>query len=280
MMNILNTITSYARTFLINLGLFLILAMCTSCTDESSTSNTDISPLDGAELEEARSIFQGHFALRVQSTTEQELPVVGLARSTSYTYKLLIISEAEGIFSAAEKFCTIRMETEGPAAPSVPMALVNSIPTFTAPLKISQQEGIWQWERVRSGLVLGAELDDPLNDLLPSEENDGRVYDQDMDGYPGVTLNISGLIEGEIYAVIRYVDTISGSVTADGIWEGITRDETEQIVIGASQDILKINVTPVAIDDPSLNTSTAIPITAEAGCNEVIETIDLHFSTN
>ena len=99
-----------------------------------------------------------------------------------------------------------------------------------------------------------------------------------MDGSPGVTLNVSGLVEGDIYAVVRYVDTISGSVTTDGILEGTTHDETEQIVIGASQDILKINVAPVAIDDPSLNVTTALPISPEAGCTEVIEAIDTHFA--
>ena len=279
MINTFNFFTHNPFRISIHLTLtLLLLSMQVSCADESDDSSVDVAPLSGAELEEARSVFQGRFALRVQSTNEQELPVVGLARSTSYTYKLLTINEAEGIFSAEEKFCIIRMETEGPAEPSVPMALVNTIPTFTAPLRVLKQEGVWQWERVRSGLVLGAQLDDPLNDQLPSEENDNRVYDQDMDGAPGVTLNVSGLVEGDIYAVVRYVDTISGSVTTDGILEGTTHDETEQIVIGASQDILKINVAPVAIDDPSLNVTTALPISAEAGCAEVIEAIDTHFA--
>ena len=273
----INTFNSFDRSYLrISFRLtltLLLLTMQVSCADESDGIGSDLSPLSGAELEEARSVFQGRFALRVQSTNEQELPVVGLATSTSYTYKLLTISEAEGIFSAEEKFCIIRMETEGPAEPSVPMALVNTIPTFTAPLMVTKEGDVWKWERVRSGLVLGAQLDDPLNDQLPSEENDNRVYDQDMDGAPGVTLNVSGLVEGDIYAVVRYVDTISGSITDEGIWEGTTHDETEQIVIGASQDILKINVAPVSVDDPSLNVTTV-----DAGCTEVIEAIDTHFA--
>ena len=131
---------------------------------------------------------------------------------------------------------------------------------------------------IRSGLVLGAQIDDPLNDLLPSEENDDRIYDQDMDGNPGVTLNISGLVEGDIYAVVRYVDTISGSVTSEGVLEGVTRDETEQIMIGASSELLKINVAPVAIDDPALNVAVAISIPADAGCSEVIDTLNVHFA--
>jgi hypothetical protein len=158
------------------------------------------------------------------------------------------------------------------------MALVESIPTFTTSLKIIQRDGEWEWERARSGLVLGAQLNDPLNDPLPSEESDDSVYDQDMDGHPGVTLSISGLVEGDIYTVIRYVDTLSGRVTSDGIWEGITRDETEQVVIGASQDILKINVTPVAVEGPSLNTVTAIPISTEDGCTQAMDALNTYFS--
>ena len=140
--------------------------------------------------------------------------------------------------------------------------------------------GEWQWERIRSGLVLGAQLDDPLNDPLPSEESDTRVYDQDMDGNPGVTLSVSGLVEGDIYTVIRYVDTLSGSITSEGVWEGVTRDETEQLIIGASQDVLKVNVTPVAVDGPSLNIVTAIAISAEDGCTQAMDALDTYFSEN
>ena len=160
------------------------------------------------------------------------------------------------------------------------MALVASIPTFATSLKLTQDRDVWRWERARSGLVLGAQLDDPLNDSLPDAESDARVYDQDMDGHPGVTLNINGLIEGDIYTVIRYVDTLSGAVSADRLWNGVARDETEQLVIGASQDVLKVNVTPVAIDDPTLNAVTALPISEDAGCTQVLDALNTHFSEN
>ena len=250
----------------INLILIILISfMPLSCTDDTTSQPTEAQPLSGEKLEEARTLFEGRFALRVQSTTEQELPVVGLARSTSYMYKILTVRESDGLFNAEEQTCFIRMETEGPAAPSIPMALVDSIPIIRMPLKITQQDGDWQWERSRSGLVIGAQVEDPLSDPLPTEESDARVYDQDRDGYPGVTLNVSGLIEGDIYSVIRYVDTLSGGITSDGVWEGSTHDESEQIVIGASQDILNVNVTPVAVDDPSLNVVTAISISAHHG---------------
>ena len=276
-MNISHTSRSAYRSLVLA---SLLIAIQLGCGDEATSSSEEITPLSGTELEEARTLFQGRFALRVQSTTEQELPVVGLARSTSYTYKLLTVNETDGVFNAEERFCAVRMETEGPASPSVPMALVESIPTFATALKLTQDGDEWRWERARSGLVLGAQLDDPLNDSLPDAESDARVYDQDMDGHPGVTLNINGLIEGDIYAVIRYVDTLSGAVNADGLWSGVARDETEQLVIGASQDVLKVNVTPVAIDDPTLNAVTALPISEDAGCTQVLDTLNTHFSEN
>ena len=34
----------------------------------------------------------------------------------------------------------------------------------------------------------GINLKDPLNDLLPTDPNDERIYDQDLDGHPGVTV--------------------------------------------------------------------------------------------
>ena len=252
-----------------HLVLTVLLALVLGACDETSGQSEGAIPLTGDQLAEAKEVFEGHFALQVTTTTEQELPVVGVSRSTSVAKKLLTVREENGRFFTEEKFCEIVMISDGPASPSVPTNLVDFIPSVTSTLNLEKSELGWQWERPRTGLVLGARLDQPLEDTLPMSADDELVWDQDMDGQPGVTLNVTGLVEGDIYTLIRYVDTLSGDVNDSG-WTGHTQDETEQVIVGASQEVLKLNVTPVAVDDPSLNTALAYPIAADGNCEDVL----------
>ena len=255
------------------LAIHLALALCFSACDEPTDEGGDSPSLSGEALAEAKGLFEGTFALQVTTTTEQELPVVGISRAQSVARKLLTVREEEGQFFAEESFCQISMSSDGPAVPSVPNDLVSAIPAVSTPLVLEKEGDQWGWERPRSGIALGVQLENPLTDELPSSAEDDRVWDQDMDGEPGVTLNVTGLIEGDIYTVIRYVDTLSGTHEGDR-WVGHTQDETEQKIVGASQEVLLLNTTPTIVDDPALNTAFAYPLDEGASCEAVISTLD------
>lgn len=241
--------------------------------DDPSSQTTDMPQLNGETLAEAKSLFEGVFAMQVTTTTEQELPIIGISRSQSIARKLLRVREESGQFFAEETFCQISMSSDGPAVPSVPHTLVKVIPPLNTTLLLNKEGDQWSWERPRSGIALGVQLENLLTDQLPTSEQDDRVWDQDMDGQPGVTLNVTGLIEGDIYTIIRYVDTLSGTHEEDH-WVGNTLDETEQKIVGASQEVLKLNTSPMVVDDPSLNTVFVYPLDEEASCDSVISKLD------
>ena len=261
--------TSCMKQSLLLLTLFTLLLGC----DDGQSLSSSMPTLNAEELAEAKVAFEGTFALQVTTTTEQEIPVVGLTRSSSTAKKLFTVREVNGQFLTEETFCEIKMDTEGPAAPAVPADLVTHIPTVTSELYVEKQESQWQWERIKSGTILGARLDQPLTDLLPESADEDSVWDQDMDGQPGVTLTVSGLIEGEIYTVIRYVDTLSGYVDGEQ-WVGHTQDETEQVIVGASQEVLLLNVTPQVVDDPALNTVQVYRLDEGADCTTVLDRLN------
>lgn len=261
--------TTYLTSFLIFL---ILLTGILGCDDETTTS-TSAPLLNAEDLAEAKLTFEGTFALQVLTTTEQEIPVVGLTRSSSTAKKLLTVREINGRFLTEETFCAINMFTEGPAAPAVPAELVTYIPTVESQLYVEKVGSQWQWERIKSGTILGARLDRPLTDLLPESADEDSVWDQDMDGQPGVTLTVSGLIEGEIYTVIRYVDTLNGYVEGEQ-WLGHTQDETEQVIVGASQEVLLLNVTPQVVDDPDLNIATVYRLEEGDDCTTVLNRLN------
>ncbi len=45
----------------------------------------------------------------------------------------------------------------------------------------------------------GVALSDPATEALPTDPSDPRVLDEDADGKPGLTLQVTGLLDGEIY---------------------------------------------------------------------------------
>ncbi len=76
-----------------------------------------------------------------------------------------------------------------------------------------------------SVVVVGAELDDPENDALPTDENDARVVDADGDGAPGVTVLNS--IGGAQHIVFRNVGSGTGRIVSSN---HIVGDEVGDLV--------------------------------------------------
>ena len=126
------------------------------------------------------------------------------------------------------------------------------------------------------GIVLGAELDDHLNDALPTESSDPRLIDHDDDGNHGVTIPIQGILEGELHAVLRYADELSGSFSGQqgDDWEGVAIDYTEQSVIASTHEILLTQFPAQQVEDPKLNGVKVIPLNAEkVDCTLIEDTL-------
>jgi hypothetical protein len=88
--------------------------------------------------------------------------------------------------------------------------------------------------------VKGVRLENPESDPLPTSADDPRVFDQDGDGNPGVTVHVEvmGLIGGDIYVVQRDRTRLSGVVTSDVAIDGLVEWTSEQSVLGASNAFL------------------------------------------
>ena len=138
--------------------------------------------------------------------------------------------------SVLTETCDVSIEGEAAGvSPVIPDALVNSLP-------ITERGGTF----VDGNLVLptiyevrGAQnFDDLRNDPLPEDAEDPRVYDQDGDGNPGITVSVEGFISGDIYLVQRSSNALVGSQTDDGRVEGRVTWSDEQSVLGASNELL------------------------------------------
>ncbi len=120
---------------------------------------------------------------------------------------------------------------------------------------------IWSWPTE----VHGARLADPINDPLPAYADDPRVFDQDGDDKPGVTVRVRilGLISGEVYAVQRLSKLLEGLVVTPDLIRGLITWTNEQVTIGASNPFL--NTSGDAQVDPVRERSYFVAIRVPTG---------------
>jgi hypothetical protein len=90
--------------------------------------------------------------------------------------------------------------------------------------------------------VIGAELDDPLNDPLPQAAGEAGEVDGDSDGHPGVTVQVGGTISGEVYVAQRNIVSMRGRQRDETRIEGLLHSEATQVVLDASSGILRTRV--------------------------------------
>jgi hypothetical protein len=111
------------------------------------------------------------------------------------------------------------------------------------------------------------------SDSIPTMANDSRVYDQDMDGNPGCTLQV--LFQGittNVYFVQTERVTMSGTVASNGDLTGTTVDTTDQIVIGSDNSLLQ-GVTNMWASDPNAmgsNTARIVHVPSALTCTQLI----------
>ncbi len=132
-------------------------------------------------------------------------------------------------------------ETEQPAATragigAIPVEL--SLDEGGAP---TAQEVAWTW-----GIQ---DMEDPFTDALPESAEDPRVWDQDEDGHPGVTVHVVAP-EGDRYMVRRAIWSLgAGTPSEDGLWiSGGLTFVIHEGAIGASSPILE-SVAPIIPSD-------------------------------
>lgn len=96
--------------------------------------------------------------------------------------------------------------------------------------------------------LIGAELDDPRNDPLPTQANPLSALDEDDDGHPGVTVYADTLLcaqQESVFVALRTVGTMSGTVHSADSFDGTLEPVLEQSVLGYSHDCM---ATAAALD--------------------------------
>jgi hypothetical protein len=118
---------------------------------------------------------------------------------------------------------------------------------------------------------IGVDLEDPANDPLPTDPNDPRLTDDDGDGNPGVTasVTVSPELTGEIYLARREIFAYEVERQDDDSLTGHVIDESEQLIIGASNPVFMTPAQWTQHPDPALSPIILIPVEGEWDCERL-----------
>ncbi|HLK38880.1 MAG TPA: hypothetical protein VKU41_19095, partial [Polyangiaceae bacterium] len=110
------------------------------------------------------------------------------------------------------------------------------------------------------------------SDTMPMSASDSRVFDQDMDGHPGVTMNLPWNNSNTgAYFVQTQRDVLKGTVDSSGNLTGTTVDTSSFYVIGSDNTLLTgVVVTWSADSNTADDTVRLVKVPSALTCQDVV----------
>jgi len=185
--------------------------------------------------------LSGRWAMLQVTSQIGAIPLLGERTRATSSLLLLDVHQDGLAIRAQESACSMTIDNGTALVETeIPEEFLLSLPqiTWTAALEPSA-EGLG-FVRPWVTSVSGARLADTENDPLPTSAGDPRVFDQDGDGKPGLTVRVQvmGLIRGEVYVVQRDRSRLSGTVVSPDAIDGLVEWTSEQSVLGVSNPFL------------------------------------------
>lgn len=226
------------RTTVLAAALATSLLLATGCSSDepsdgaaapASSTTTTLAEVPGAEL-------VGRWAHYDIVAYEDDLMKTMIV---SYGFSDFTVEDGELIES--DQFCSADQISDQPIETAISDTATQAIKPVPTPVEVSGEPGAWRVKRPGTPTPVGIRLEDPANDVLPSDPDDPRIVDDDGDGNPGitVTVRIGDGFEGELYIARREIFAYDMVQDGPDTLRGTVTDGSEQLVIGASDPMLE-----------------------------------------
>lgn len=210
----------------------------------------------------------GIWAQKVILAGIAEVPVLGFQETDTIGFSLVQIEEVDGQLSASIKNCqTLIQRPDDIVVTEIPNSFISSIPIYYRTIFRDQEDVYFS----RLTELNGVRLNDAINEQLPTSADDPRVFDQDEDGFPGVTVFVSGLISGKIYLIQRTITQMEGNLE-NGRIIGEIDWSIDESILGSDEEFLEMGAPLTPNPDQALSRFELIRISEGAGCEEIIRT--------
>ena len=239
-----------ARAVAMILASMFILPSATAYAELASTAATTSTGGSGTP---APPSLAGRWAQLFVTTSESRAPVIGTVRSTTRTVLIADIVQRDTRLEIETRVCDIDIRSNAPVDTIIPRRFIDALRPVRTTAWLSEASRGWTITRWSHVDPIGVRLDDAWSDPLPSRADDPRVFDQDGDGHPGVTVQVRGLIDGEIYVIQRGWSEMRDVRVDDDTIRGTVRWGMDQSVVGASRWLLDAQPPTWPVRDDALN---------------------------
>lgn len=188
------------------------------------------------------------------------------------TYGLSELEVVGGELVTTQTFCAAEHRTDQPIETAISDAATQAIVPVPVAVEVTDEDGTLRVRRPETPTGIGIELEDPAVDVLPTDPDDPRIVDDDGDGKPGVTVTVrlSDDVQGELYIARRERFAYDLALQDDGSLAGHVDDASEQLLIGASNDLFLTEAPWVQVDDQSKSPITWTPLEGEWDCDQLL----------
>ncbi|MBU1239038.1 hypothetical protein KKF84_19790 [Myxococcota bacterium] len=267
--------------------LFILFSGCESSSTEYVWNNdggpdaqnnltdggSDASDADGDVVwnNDPPPLLAGTWAQKQILASTINYPMIGPVDTFHINYLRVEISQDGTNLIALEETCEIIIEADTEIQTTViPEAFVQSMSMEPKPAFLEATPQGHRFVQPEYWQVQGVNLTDIPQEELPTEASDPRVFDQDEDGHPGLTVRMTGMLTGELYIISReWTHLTSGIASTEG-FTGLVDWEGSQITLGASTEILNTTPESVTHADPSLSNFMYVPVETSMTCAEII----------
>jgi len=193
------------------------------------------------------------------------------------SYGFTDLEVIDGELVSTESFCSSEHRSDQPISVDMSDAATQAIKPVPVATEVDiDPDGQLAFFRPATPTGIGIHLEDPANEPLPTDPTDPRIADDDDDGKPGVTVSISseGGLDGELYIARREIFAYEVAEQPDGTFTGAVEDDSEQLVIGASDPIFMNEGQWVQVPDPTLSPILLVPVDSDWDCEMLMSNRD------
>ncbi len=243
---------------------------------DTGAETADAAESDGAVPPGAAGPFKGRWAMiETQAVTTVDMPFVGILETTSVHHYLVdIVPEGDDLVMH-QRLCELEIFEQtchNMGITVIPPAYVAAIEPFERRVVLASGEVGDAFVSERVTRLRGAQLEDPVNDPMPTLEDPSGEYDQDGDGHPGMTVLLNGVFAGSsVYTAQRWWTELHGTIMTPDFIEGPILHANETNTLGADPPALAYQTQNAPHEDPTRSFFRMQRVPGDFTCADLIE---------
>ncbi|MBN1947958.1 MAG: hypothetical protein JW797_19985 [Bradymonadales bacterium] len=207
-----------------------------------------------------------------------DVPIVGSVVNGTTSTQRVVIAQTGNDLTVSSEVCDLYVDSAVTLVETVfPQAFIDSLPVTERPATLARSGDNLFFDAPRFYQLRGVNLDNPETDPLPTDPQDERIYDQDEDGHPGLTVRIQGLVDGEVYVIQRAWSIYQGEVVSPGSIQGLVEWGDEQVVLGSDNPLLASPIESTPDPDPNHSYFHLVRIDSGMTCEQIVAQRDQLF---